>query len=199
MIIGISGKALSGKDTSANMLEKLYAHPDMTYESYEKKSQEYHWSYAPVTITHFADSLKEAAMTLCILGDWDVNTQEGKKQKIEWLGITVRELLQKLGTCVRQGIDNEFWIKSLYANCADFDNIIIADVRFPEEVKSIKDRGGVVLRLIRDGAGAGNHISETALDDYTDWDYVIENNGTLEDLFENLREFSKKFKLDYEQ
>jgi hypothetical protein len=137
-------------------------------------------------------------MTLCILGDWDVNTQEGKKQKIEWLGITVRELLQKLGTCVRQGIDNEFWIKSLYANCADLDNIIIADVRFPEEVKSIKDRGGVVLRLIRDGAGAGNHISETALDDYKDWDYVIENNGTLEDLFENLREFSKKFKLDYE-
>ena len=34
--------------------------------------------------------------------------------------------------------------------------------------------------------------------DYKDWDYIIDNNGTLEDLFENLREFSKKFKLDYE-
>ena len=197
MIIGISGKALSGKDTSANMLKRLYMYPDTTYKFYANNLKDMK-VYAPVIIVHFADMLKETAKVMCDLDDWDVNDQDGKRQTIKWLGITVRELLQKLGTCVRQGIDNEFWIKSLYAENEYVENIIIADVRFPEEVKSIKDRGGIVLRLVRDGAGAGNHISETALDDYTDWDYVIENNGTLEDLFENLREFSKKFKLDYE-
>ena len=196
MIIGISGKALSGKDTSANMLKRLYMYPDTTYKFYANNLKDMK-VYAPVIIVHFADMLKETAKVMCNLDDWDVNDQDGKRQTIKWLGITVRELLQKLGTCIRQGIDNEFWIKSLYAENEYVENIIIADVRFPEEVKSIKDRGGIVLRLVRDGAGAGNHISETALDDYTDWDYVIENNGTLEDLFEKLREFSKKFKLDY--
>ena len=197
MIIGISGKALSGKDTSANMLKRLYMYPETTYKFYANNLKD-RKIYAPVVIAHFADVLKETAKVMCNLDDWDVNDQDGKRQTIKWLGITVRELLQKLGTCIRQGIDNEFWIKSLYAENEYVENIIIADVRFPEEVKSIKDRGGIVLRLVRDGAGAGNHISETALDDYTDWDYVIENNGTLEDLFEKLREFSKKFKLDYE-
>ena len=196
MIIGISGKALSGKDTSANMLKRLYMYPDTTYKFYANNLKDMK-VYAPVIIVHFADMLKETAKVMCDLDDWDVNDQDGKRQTIKWLGITVRELLQKLGTCVRQGIDNEFWIKSLYADNEYTGNMIIADVRFPEEVKSIKDRGGVILRLVRDGAGAGEHISETALDDYKDWDYIIDNNGTLEDLFENLREFSKKYKLDY--
>ena len=31
------------------------------------------------------------------------------------------------------------------------------------------------------------HDSETGLDEWTDWDYVIENDGTLEDLFEKVK------------
>jgi len=193
MIIGISGKAFAGKDTSADMLDKLYFQSNMTYEYYDKNFKERYKSYSPITIVHFADVLKETAKVMCNLSNYDVTTQEGKKKNIEWLGITVRELLQKLGTCVRKEIDNEFWIKSLFAN--NNDNIIIADVRFPEEVKAIKDRGGIVIRINRDLSGVNNHISEIALDDYKDWDYVIDNNGTLKDLFEKLREFSKKFKL----
>ena len=193
MIIGISGKAGSGKDTAARMLEIIYANPEISYEDYCNRNYS---KFADISITHFADTLKDTAMTMCVLGEWDVNTQEGKKRTIDWLGITVRELLQKLGTCVRQGIDNEFWIKSLYAGTEDWKNIIIADVRFPEEVKSIRDRGGVILRLEREGAGAGDHISETALDDYNDWDEIIYNNDSLSSLFEQLKQFAKAHKID---
>lgn len=79
-----------------------------------------------------------------------------------------------------------------------YPNWIITDVRFPNEVKAIKDRGGIVIRVDR---YTGNilidndthaitdwqHPSETVLDTYEDWDYVIYNDGTIEDLIEKVR------------
>ena len=106
----------------------------------------------------------------------------GKASEIKWLGMTVRELLQKFGTAIREGVDPDFWVKSLFNIYEDKDFIIIPDVRFPNEAKAIKDRGGILIRIERNGAGAGNHISETALDDYKEWDYVINNNKSLEEL-----------------
>ena len=193
MIIGISGKAESGKDTAAKMLEVIYGNPGISYEDFKDKNYK---GFADIQTVHFADMLKETAMTMCILGEDDVNTQYGKKQTIEWLGITVRELLQKLGTCVRQGIDNLFWIKSLFANIEGWENVIIADVRFPEEVQSIKERGGLIIRIDRNGAGAGDHISEIALDDYTNWDFHIGNNGSLEELFHAMKIFAQEHPID---
>ena len=193
MIIGISGKAGSGKDEAAKMLEILYANPDISYEDFKNKKYR---NFVDVQIVHFADTLKDTAMAACMLGEWNVNTQEGKKETIEWLGITVRELLQKLGTCIREGIDDKFWVKALYANTEGWANIIIADVRFPIEVESIKERGGKIIRIDRNGAGAGEHISEVALDNYTDWDFHIGNNGSLEELFECMRIFAKENPLD---
>ena len=193
MIIGISGKAESGKDTAAKMLEVIYGNPGISYEDFKDKNYK---GFADIQTVHFADMLKETAMTMCILGEDDVNTQYGKKQTIEWLGITVRELLQKLGTCVRQGIDNLFWIKSLFANIDGWKNVIIADVRFPEEVQSIKERGGLIIRIDRNGAGAGDHISEIALDDYTNWDFHIGNNGSLEELFHAMKIFAQEHPID---
>jgi len=31
------------------------------------------------------------------------------------------------------------------------------------------------------------HVSETALDDFDEWDHVIENNGTIEELIEQVK------------
>ena len=192
MIIGISGKAESGKDTAANMLKILYGNPNISYEDYNNKNYN---KFADIEVIHFADILKETAMTMCVLREEDVCTQHGKKSKIEWLGITVRELLQKLGTCIRQNIDEDFWVKSLWAVVGNWNNVIIADVRFPNEVNSIKERGGIIIRLNRDKSRIDYHISETALDDYKEWDLVIDNNSTKEDLFNTLKKIVQKYPL----
>ena len=192
MIIGISGKAESGKDTAANMLKILYGNPNISYEDYNNKNYN---KFADIEVIHFADILKETAMTMCVLSEEDVCTQHGKKRKIEWLGITVRELLQKLGTCIRQNIDEDFWVKSLWAVVDNWNNVIIADVRFPNEVNSIKERGGIVIRLNRNTSKVDNHISETAVDNYKEWDLVIDNNSTKEDLFNTLKKIVQKYPL----
>lgn len=193
MIIGISGKAGSGKDTAAKMLEVLYANPDISYEDFANKRYK---NFADIQIVHFADSLKETAQVLFRISEWETNTQEGKKTTINWIGKTVRELLQGIGQGLRDAIDFDLWVKILFANTEDWSNYIIADVRYPNEVKAIKERNGILLRIDRKGAGAGNHSSETALDDYKEWDVHIENNGSIEDLFETMRIFTKNYPID---
>ena len=193
MIIGISGKAGSGKDTAAKMLEVLYANPDISYEDFVNKRYK---NFADILIVHFADSLKETAQVLFRISEWETNTQEGKKTTINWIGKTVRELLQGIGQGLRDAIDFDLWVKILFANTKGWSNYIIADVRYPNEIKAIKERNGILLRIDRKGAGAGNHSSETALDDYKEWDVHIENNGSIEDLFETMRIFTKNYPID---
>ena len=193
MIIGISGKAGSGKDTAAKMLEVLYANPDISYEDFANKRYK---NFADIQIVHFADTLKETAQVLFRIGEWETNTQEGKKTTINWIGKTVRELLQGIGQGLRDAIDPNLWVKILFANTEGWSNYIIADVRYPNEIKAIKERNGILLRIDRKGAGAGNHSSEIALDDYKEWDVHIENNSSIEDLFEAMRIFTKNYPID---
>jgi hypothetical protein len=124
---------------------------------------------------------------------------------------TYRTILQQLGTEVCRNIHPNFWINALFADYkpqfVKYNNPIpveslqnptwiISDVRFKNEADEIKKRGGIVIRLnrtrvldmvndkqtVRDSL----HISETDLDDYQ-FDHVIDNNGTLEDLYQNLK------------
>ena len=193
MIIGISGKAGSGKDTAAKMLEVLYANPDISYEDFVNRKYK---NFVDIEVVHFADILKETVQALFAIGEWETNTQEGKKVTISWIGKTVRELLQEVGQGLRDAIDPDVWVKALFANTEDWANIIIADVRYPNELEAIKERGGVLIRIDRNGAGAGNHSSETALDDYNDWDFHIGNNGSMEELFEAMKIFAKNYPID---
>lgn len=77
-----------------------------------------------------------------------------------------------------------------------YPNWIITDMRFPNELKAVKDRGGISIRIERfkqisenirvHGVGVP-HESETALDNAT-FDYVIDNNGTIEELVVKVKE-----------
>ena len=127
--------------------------------------------------------------------------------------LTPRKLLQLLGTeAGRQIIHPDIWVNALMSgykkvmrtnankqpDLFNYPNWIITDVRFPNEIKAIKDRGGIVIRVNRPLERLGNsklpklkhtsvtkHPSETALDDY-DFDHIIENNGSIEDLITKL-------------
>jgi hypothetical protein len=65
-----------------------------------------------------------------------------------------------------------------------YPNWIITDVRFPNEAQAIVDRGGIMIRINRTDKSRINadHPSETALDNWDGFNYIIDNNGTIEDL-----------------
>ena len=199
MIIGICGLIGAGKDTIADYLVNIH--------QFRRES--------------FANSLKDAVSS--VFG-WERELLEGRtKQSREWreqpdpwwstrLGqpITPRWVLQYWGTEVcRRAFHDDIWIASLENKIRNSrDDIVISDCRFPNEIKSIKEAGGIVIRVKRGDdpewykdacdmnagdrcmnwalakgrmAALNIHASETAWCG-TKFDHVITNDSTIDEL-----------------
>ena len=199
MIIGICGFAGSGKDTTADYL--------VNFCHFRRES--------------FANTLKDAVSA--VFG-WDRVMLEGRtKEAREWreqidtwwaerLGmptLTPRWVLQYWGTEVcRRAFHDDIWIASLENKLHNSkDHVVISDCRFPNEIQSIKDAGGMIVWVKRGelpawydlaiSANQGNnyalqelkmmkiHASETSWVG-TDFDHVIDNDGTINVLFQTV-------------
>jgi len=219
MVIGISGKMGSGKDTTARMIQYILGKHDEEghfpeFKEFMDKNERTLSSPAMwgggFTIEKFAYKLKLIASILTGYPVEMFEDQEFKKTKLgpEWDYMTVREFLQKLGTDgLRSGLHQQVWVNALFAGyvfsiiryevptrAAGFRDEhvypkwIITDVRFPNEAIAVKNRRGIMIRINRPGLEESNHPSETALDSYSDFDHIIENNGSMEDLEQKVRE-----------
>lgn len=177
MIIGISGKIGAGKDTLADILMELK--PGM----FEKKA--------------YADKLKQVASILTGIPVEKFSDREFKKQNMPedwaWFGdpediMSVREFIQELGTeAIREGLHEEAWVIALMADYIANEedvlpNWIVTDVRFHNEAEAIRNKGGILIRINRKSSEESTHDSEKAMNDWGDWDLIIDNNGDLESL-----------------
>lgn len=96
-----------------------------------------------------------------------------------------RSLLQFYGTEVRRAQDKNYWIKKHTEAVAEStaDIVLVPDLRFTNEMVYILKYGEAV-RVDRAGLPPATHITETALEDSTDWSILLDNNGTLEEFKE---------------
>lgn len=93
---------------------------------------------------------------------------------------------------------NNAYSTSTIVTIDDFKNAshwIITDLRYQEQLRAIIERDGILIRIERDlklrQPGVTELFedeSETALDDYDEWDYVIKNNKTLNHLLKEVKE-----------
>jgi hypothetical protein len=109
--------------------------------------------------------------------------------------MTYREFLQKLGTkAMRDGLHTNVWVNALFADYrlwSDgskdwYPNWIITDMRFPNEMEAVVEKGGITIRVTRPGTATGTHPSEIDLDD-AEFDYEIINDSTMEELVKKVR------------
>lgn len=169
VIIGISGKIGSGKDTLADIILRLNP-------AFEKKSYAYKLKKTGAFLTGTEEEL------------WF--TQEGKNIYLEEWGMTIGQFQQKLGTeAIREGLHNEAWILSLFGDLKPNSNWVIADMRFKNEADAVKKRGGFTIRVNGDPARVRanstrdmSHASEVDLDDYEEFDFIYNNTKSLLDL-----------------
>jgi hypothetical protein len=118
-------------------------------------------------------------------------------------------VLQWWGTEVcRKSFHDDIWIASLEHRLQSTqDSIVISDCRFPNEIRAIKESGGQVIWVQRGSlpewydlavransndqsakaelVSKGIHASETAWVG-TQFDQVVDNNGTIEQLYKQL-------------
>lgn len=169
MIIGFGHQARVGKDTAASILVKKYGFTRLSFADLLKdlaaRSDPLIPGYSPVPV-----GLRDLV--------WDIGWEPAKSIP------EVRTYLQNLGVAAREVLGEDVWVKPVLTRAAELSitgHVAITDVRFPNEFEAIDDAGGLLVKLTRRGGGAGNHVSETALE-RADWGLVIENNGTLEEL-----------------
>jgi hypothetical protein len=174
-IIGFSGRKYNGKDTAAKQLIND--------------------GYTPMS---FAEPIKDVAKMLFGFSENQVNGTQKEELDVRW-NTTPRAALQFIGTEVfREQIQKllpeigaDFWVKSLENRIPSNTNVVITDVRFPNEVAMIHRLGGKVIRVRRALAeNPDTHISEQHID-LLDADYDIDNNGTVEELHRTVKNIER--------
>lgn len=201
-LIGISGKAQSGKDTAAVMIQQIALGYTKPYIYRPRTHAFTNLHQSGWYVERFANNVKKVASLL--LG-CPIEKFEDGKFKESYLGkewnrdgkrMTVREFLQRIGTdALREGLHKDVWVNSLLAKLDAEPNLkwIIPDVRFPNELDAIKSRGGVVIRINRIKSlghrpvNLAEHESETALDS-AQFDYTM-TVSNLSDLYDSVKIF----------
>ena len=231
MIIGLSGKMKSGKNTVASIIQYLIYKDKVKDSSLSLNSFLNSTfigdSYSGFIQKSFAAKLKQIVSILTGIPVEDLDKQEVKGSRLPecWHKFddnnhyvepdNVRELLQTLGTdLLRNQLHPNVFVNALfvdyitkkygigidkygYQTIVDkYPNWLITDVRFPNELQAIKDRDGIVIRVNRNNSLFKSviHESETVLDNAT-FDYVIDNNGTIEELVIKVKEILIKEKI----
>lgn len=214
-IIGVFGYAGSGKDTVGKLIQYNMSRSRIPIEEVIEDYSNNEWwmeEQSGWEIKKWAGKLKYIASIITGIPVEKFEDQEFKKTNLgpEW-GMTVRDLLQKLGTeAMRDGLHKNVWVNALMADYKihpehfndiangretgdGYPNWIITDTRFPNEAQAIKDKGGMVIKVDRPGVGPVNgHPSEDALKDYN-FDYVIHNDGSINDLDNKVIEFINNY------
>lgn len=181
MIIGVVGFIGSGKGTVGDILAREHG--------YRKFA--------------FADALKDAVSGIFLwprgLLEGDTHASRAFRERVDvWWShkfgyeVTPRLILQKFGTeACRTGIADNIWIAALEKRIHGYEDVVITDCRFPNEIDFIRSAGGKIIRVKRGDDPTPEelskmHISETAWNNY-DPDFVIHNEGTKDDLKENIK------------
>lgn len=176
MIIGLVGWIGSGKGTVADILIR-----DHGYHKFA-----------------FADALKDAVAAIFTwprgLLEGDSNASRAFRERVDpwWSNkfgyeVTPRLILQKMGTeACRHAIHDDIWIHTLAHRIKGYDDVVIADVRFPNEIEFVTKSGGKIINVQRGNPPtekqiAEMHVSETAWIG-TPFHYELDNNGNKDEL-----------------
>ena len=214
MIIGFAGKMQVGKDLSAKIVQELVPNTWKIVKFADKLKD-----VVCLLIGCTREQLEDPEFKEQELGEewwyWeDQNTKKtyvyddhrplfsGRPEYPESMKIikpTPRFLLQYIGTDLfRHQLHVDTWVNATMANykpqkMSEYNpsQWIISDVRFPNEARAIKERGGILIQIVRDSAPISDHISETALDGYDNFHYIVKNNGTIGDLKDQIENILK--------
>ncbi|MEM7706588.1 MAG: hypothetical protein AAF358_13600 [Pseudomonadota bacterium] len=166
-LIGITGKARSGKDTVAAYLAQRHGFRHLS----------------------FAGPLK-AACAAALGIDLDTFLSLPKEELIEGRSFSPRVMMQRMGTeGFRHQLDDRFWLDTMELHLACYvpasaTGVVISDVRFDNEADWIRERGGEVWHLYRpDAASVAAHASELGVR-FAAGDTEIQNSRTVEALYE---------------
>lgn len=193
-IIALSGYARSGKDETAKVLVEEFGFVQVAFAD---KLREMLLALNPIVEQswHVGMDLEIHPETVYVQ---DVISQYGwGGYKETRYGTEIRRLLQRLGTeAGRQTLWDSIWIDAALTGLPEDAKVVVSDARFFNEFDAVRERGGYIWRIDREGVGPANdHPSETEAVGYDKFSLFIKNNGTLEEFRQVVRDeyMAKRF------
>lgn len=184
-VIAISGKKRAGKDQAAQYMMDYCEGLHCVKENFADPLKRECADATGIDITEFYDDRPERYWLKWLGIGFLFPQLMGPARKERW-----RRLLQYWGTDFRREMCGyDYWtnkykerIKELEEEGVDL--VVTTDLRFPNEVETVKQLGGALIRVERPNLSTANaqHISEVALDDDPGWHLVIHNEGSKQDL-----------------
>lgn len=190
MLIGLIGKKGVGKDTVADYLVETQKYQKLAY----------------------ADPLKSACRELFSFSEEQLNGNLKEEIDPYWK-VSPRQVFQFVGTELFRtemkrlipDIENNFWISCMERRLLTLfksdqkPNIVVSDLRFPNEVDLIKKHGGFTVKIIRSlnenkSPSSINYHSSETLTESLKSDFLLENLSTKDSLFENMDRILKSLK-----
>jgi hypothetical protein len=200
MLVGVVGFIGSGKDTVADYLQNFHEFRRESFAASLKDAVSAVFGWDRTMLEGRTKSARE----------WREQVDPWWADRLDMPTLTPRWVLQYWGTEVcRRGFHDDIWIASLENKLRNSkDNVVITDCRFPNEISSLRNAGGKIIWVTRGDlpdwynlaleANKGYnlafqelkrlkiHSSETSWVG-TDFDAVIDNNGTIDDLYSQIR------------
>lgn len=178
MIIGLCGRARSGKDTIGRYMEQRYGYA----------------TYA------FASNLKRIVADIFMLSDDQVNG-DGKDEVDVRYDMTPRKMLQHVGTDGFRALVPDVWLRRAEKDIRElesrFNGVLVTDTRFGNEASNLRERFSGELWMVRrpnqpvSNAIDYGHVSETELagkpSDFFDVT-IVANWDDLDDMYAQVDE-----------
>jgi len=197
------GKKGSGKDACREFVEEVYGRRTGRY-SFAYVLKEVVWKLFEDKIKNKQRLIGDINFKEEEIEDWEIPTIIRRMYSIPEEKWTGRRLLQWFGTEICRTMFSDVWVRALIKDLVEYEHlydcITITDCRFQNEYDALKNevpqKGYEVIfvEVKRDNLPQnqfGEHISEKGMDDFKA-DYVIENNGTLDELREKVLPIIKK-------
>lgn len=162
-LVAFTGLAGSGKSTAAMHLVKRHG-----------------WQRV-----RFASPLK-AMMAALGLSYEEIEGHLKEKRCDLLCGRTPRFAMQTIGTeWGRMTIGDDLWIRAFERALPNEGRVVVDDCRYENEAEAVQAAGGVIIRIVRPGAGSGaaGHSSEGV---ELPWAVTVQNDCSLEEFLERI-------------
>lgn len=179
MLLGIHGRKNSGKDTVATLISIIASEKGMYCSIY-----------------HYATTLKLAATDLFGVGIEPFYDQTLKETPIEHLGMTPRQIMTTLHDVLVPAFGEDLFVAPVRRKYQQWQEecgkgfFVVADVRYEgRETDWIRNAGGKIIHVIRSGVSdiPATHSSEQGIPP-REGDIILHNDGTIQDLEDEVRE-----------
>jgi dephospho-CoA kinase len=125
---------------------------------------------------------------------YNLSSYSNNNSNTEKYWMSLREILVYVGTYVLQiSINKQIFVNIVrnkireeqYHN-PNLQYVIITDHRFLHEIEYIYENNGITVTITRDSVSQLDNIAEHDLDEEDDYDYIINNSGSYDELFETI-------------